>query len=115
MYELTSGDQRYISDTVMQWRYSIDTITEELSELPESVKDRISYLVEFSTFYIEEMDKDDTLLAGQIQRSFEEKFGKENPDFFDIGKLFEKCSDEDKKKAEALIKAATETNSAEEL
>ena len=37
------------------------------------------------------------------------------PDFFDIGKLFEKCSDEDKKKAEALIKAATETNSAEEL
>ncbi len=113
MYELTMGDQRYIADATTAWKMYVNPILVSMESVPKTVSDRIkeleeSYISEFWVYYREAMDKDDTLLAGEVQRDFEEEWTKKHPEYYDMDLLFKGCSKTALKKAETAMAEAKE-------
>ena len=112
MYELRTGDIMFIEDSVRPWRMYVDPILFSMKAVPEAVSKRIkdledAYKDKLFFYYREKKTEDETLYSNEIQSEFDEAWEKEHPEFFDMEKLFDGCSDEDLKNASALI---AETN-----
>ncbi len=113
MYELTTGDIRTITGATTGWRMYVNPILGSMESVPQEVTDRIqeledSYRKDFYAFYRDSMDKDKTRLEGEIQRDFEEDWGKKHPEFFDMDLLFAACDKAELEKAEHFINMAKE-------
>ena len=109
MYELTMGDQRFIADATTVWRMYVNPILVSMESVPQEVTGRIetleeSYKSEFWVYYREAMGKDDTLLAGEVQRDFESEWTKKHPEYYDMDLLFSGCGKAELKKAEEAMK-----------
>ncbi|MBQ7706651.1 MAG: hypothetical protein IJT72_02590 [Lachnospiraceae bacterium] len=119
MYELTIGDQRYIEESLTTWMMYINPIVSSMDSVPKELKDKISelsdrYVDEFYDFYEKKKDEDESLHADEIKNAFDEIWEKEHEEFFDMDKLFKKCSKKELKKAESAIKDAKEAFSYQE-
>ena len=84
-----------------------------MESVPEPVTGHIEELSEgfregFFVFFRDAMDKDETLLAGEVLQDFQTGWRKEHPDYYDMDQLFSGCSEEELKKAELPLKAAKE-------
>ncbi|MCR5487147.1 MAG: hypothetical protein K6F35_06410 [Lachnospiraceae bacterium] len=113
MYKPTLGDLRLIDESTRAWHMVIDPILEKMEELPEEILQTIKslsgqYSAELQDFYCKAMEEDGGRLADPIFREFDEKWDKEHPEFYDVDKLFEKASDQDKERAKDVMAAARE-------
>ncbi len=113
MYELTKGDLRTVSEATTGWKMYVYPIMESMKSVPQEVKDRIrdleeTYRRDFYVFFRDAMDKDETQLAGEVQRDFESEWTKEHPAFYDMDLLFQGCSKAELENADTAITAAKE-------
>ena len=111
MYELTTGDERFIGESTTIWMTYIRPIMVEMEEVPEEVKERIntlekSFIAGFRDYYIKEKDEEN--LSDPILYEYDRIFSNEHPEYYDVDLLFAGCSDEALKKAERTIKEAKE-------
>ncbi len=111
MAELTSGELRYIDESLNTWRFWISEISGYMDEVPAEVKKHIDELsdqfkAEFVKFFAAEKDKNPNPNGGEISAAFDEQWNKEHPEFFDMKALFSGCSASDLEKAAEAIKKA---------
>ena len=113
MYELKTGDIMYIEESVRPWRMFIDPVLSSMKAVPKEVTERIdtleeAYREEFFDYYRKKKSEDETLYTGEIQNAFQKEWEEKHPEFFDVDKLFESCSEDDLKNAFAALKEARE-------
>ena len=113
MYELTTGDERYVQESMYVRNGYLHPILNEMESVPAEVRERIdglseAYVNEFHEYYINAKTENEKLHAGEIHNGFDEKWNAAHPDFYNVDALLEGCSEEDIKKADALIKMAKE-------
>ena len=113
MYKLTTGDLRSIADATTGWKMYIYPILDHMTSVPEEVLERIrsleeTYRKDFFGFFRDSMEKDNTRLAGEVQREFEAEWTKKHPEFFDLELLFSGCDETDLKHAEKQLTDAKE-------
>ncbi|MBO6148962.1 MAG: hypothetical protein J6O55_06455 [Lachnospiraceae bacterium] len=111
MYELTTGDRRFIDESARAWKMTIDPVIERLKELPQEVEERIeklysAYRKEFGEYYLNAMREDEGRLADPILREFDDKWSKEHPEFYDMDRLFEGANADGVEEAKGLMAEA---------
>ena len=111
MYELTIGDQRYIGEALTTWNMYINPIINSMREVPDEVADRLEglksqYIDEFSVFFQDKKNEDESLHADEIHEAFDEIWREKHPEFFDMDKLFAGCSESRLSSAEKAISEA---------
>ena len=111
MYELTIGDQRYIGEALTTWNMYINPIINAMNEVPDEVADRLEglksqYIDEFSVFFQDKKNEDESLHADEIHDAFDEIWREKHPEFFEMDKLFAGCSDSLLSSAEKAISEA---------
>ncbi len=113
MYNLTAGDIRYIGESTVLWWSTWMQIDDAMDGIPEEVMERLrglqrEYEERFSDFYQQELDRDGSKLSGEIQLAFERIWLQEHPEFYDVDRLLEGCSEEALKQAADAIQRARE-------
>jgi ribosomal silencing factor RsfS len=94
--ELTIGDLRYINESANSFIMETNMESGKYKEIQQDLKDHIEelktgFVKEFGEYFRREREAGSTKDADGLLYDFDEIFGEEHPEFYDMEKLFEGC------------------------
>ncbi|MBR3305770.1 MAG: hypothetical protein IKI75_00785 [Lachnospiraceae bacterium] len=92
MRELTTGDRRFVSESINSWKMLVNITASALGNISQDVTDHIddladSFVKGFSEFY-ENAPEDPAKDADDLLAEYEESFITEHPEYADMRLLF---------------------------
>lgn len=91
MRELTTGELRYINESTDGWKMYIYSKDQEITpEIQQRMRElSTAYKEAFYAFYEAALQKGEVYDSDAVQKDFDEVYGKEHPEFYDVDALFE--------------------------